>query len=1379
MKKIFAFVLASLMVLSLVPASAFAAVTKCPATHTSTNCDATLLYTAVADCENVGYQAYVCNDCGAQFMDNMKPKTNHAWVSDTDLADGDVAANCIYKAYGVSYLICKNCDKKWTKTVDYNSVDVHDLKLVSGVGCEKLYECNLCGAQGYIGENAEGDEVLTQEVSHAWEFVQVESDPVWNGGKLTKGVAVYSCEDCVATKKVDITIEPCHESNDPSSLPPEDYKVIVNPKNATCTAKGNRLVVQCTACAEYWYCNSKTCATDHKEYEDHNWASADTDNDGKYNDTDKDAKHSFNALGHLGAPSGVACGTDYYCTRCYTWQETGHRYEVMTNASTGEALIVNPTCTTKGYVYQQCIDCYYIYKNEGGKYTLNGKEYNLKATGHSESGWQYVDATCKTAAYRYKYCKNWNCTITPTMVDGEARKISTAIQYIGSPNPNGHNLQSVGTANGTVTMDNPNPEIYCNGFTYEFKYCTNGCAEYGTGKAIMTEPRMHDLYISYSCHNFSKAKNFAAFSTKVQYACKYDDCTVTDFEYKIITDTTLVQTTFNSASDALEFFGYTKRSYTYNPVTEEVELVSELPRADYESYGTAEAIFAAKFVLIGLPSESSCVAGATKTYAVSDYGTYITIVEEADPHQPGKMIEGTPATCLSAGTHDTYVCKNCGVTYWEDKSGNQYTTSPVKNPCSDTVEKAEETSCAGATEYWVCTSCNTCYTDATCSTKCLPVEHAYVTLHTGVAANCNETGIPEVRYCSVCKAIEVNLIYMNGGNELRVNFPVSETETGYTANIPASWLYGSVISANDLDVNIPETLDSVTFMYDSDDAEGKEEWTTWPSVVEVKKMESSSNHQGFYVAVETEGEDEETVVNYVLATGIVTYDEVTLRNSEDEVATGFETLDHTKPSFTLVNCEACVYEYIKDYIAAPGGHINDDNNIITDDCADGAKGDRVCKICYNYYLNNEEYANGDADAVKAYADLYTFGEHTTVDASAQTGFTCQSAGYTAELCTKCNLYIVKSESYEPANADKFHKELKAKIEDGDWITEYKCRRGVVADYANNGNAYYVCYVCEKQLIASETTPCPGTGLEINMSTEYDEYMPNSYIELVISLDSLKGVNVWGLNFSVGYNPDAVEFVKADFTNSPFGTNKANAVEGVTYTQNDKGQWISSTAKVAYGVVSVASSSTAGVDLKGNNEYAVLTFKVIESGYTARFSIGYIQPCQTTGYDPLANTWYKANAVGANGRAIKVNYNVTADIYGSYIDPDSVNNKNLDVNTLTFLDLDESGELDIFDAFDLYYLIETDTYSVLADADHDGDVDTDDLDLLYAVLVGETTLKDILKGETEGEEDREIVYDENGFIVYDSLYDLNEDGVLSAYEIAVMTGKIDADLNPTT
>jgi hypothetical protein len=78
-RRILAILLACMMVLSAVPFTAFAegAEPKCPGgdklVHTKDNCEYTKFATVEAVCGNIGYTAYTCNGCGAEFIADIVP----------------------------------------------------------------------------------------------------------------------------------------------------------------------------------------------------------------------------------------------------------------------------------------------------------------------------------------------------------------------------------------------------------------------------------------------------------------------------------------------------------------------------------------------------------------------------------------------------------------------------------------------------------------------------------------------------------------------------------------------------------------------------------------------------------------------------------------------------------------------------------------------------------------------------------------------------------------------------------------------------------------------------------------------------------------------------------------------------------------------------------------------------------------------------------------------------------------------------------------------------------------------------------------------------------------------------------------------------------
>ena len=168
MKKIFAFILATIMVVSLVPASVYAAFSKCPVTHTKDNSACTVVEVVAPTCQSTGYTLYSCNACGEQFPDDVKKASSHKWVSDPKKAHLDIEANCLYETNGSIHQICSYCNKTQVKTVDYKSTDVHKLVKVSGVGCEELYECSICGDRGYIK-----DKKLNPTAAHTIEFKKI------------------------------------------------------------------------------------------------------------------------------------------------------------------------------------------------------------------------------------------------------------------------------------------------------------------------------------------------------------------------------------------------------------------------------------------------------------------------------------------------------------------------------------------------------------------------------------------------------------------------------------------------------------------------------------------------------------------------------------------------------------------------------------------------------------------------------------------------------------------------------------------------------------------------------------------------------------------------------------------------------------------------------------------------------------------------------------------------------------------------------------------------------------------------------------------------------------------------------------------------------
>lgn len=307
----------------------------------------------------------------------------------------------------------------------------------------------------------------------------------------------------------------------------------------------------------------------------------------------------------------------------------------------------------------------------------------------------------------------------------------------------------------------------------------------------------------------------------------------------------------------------------------------------------------------------------------------------------------------------------------------------------------------------------------------------------------------------------------------------------------------------------------------------------------------------------------------VLATGVIASTNVYWANSEHDMSTDFAELDHSKPFFDYVYCDACVYEYIKNYIPAVGGHVNSDGKLIDlEACNDNA----VCVICAAYYDYDEFYAN-----------LYTFGAHNWKE-SAKSTATCVSAGYVAEYCDKCGEYKINPDSYVTVDADKYHEDLAAYNEAlYPYLNTVKLV-GTMEDYANAGSYYWACAACGEAITNLIKAECPGAGVEFTLSTDDAVYGPGASIFVTVTIDSLKGVDVWGANFAVEYDYNAVEFVGYKVVNAAF--------TGTAYAPTEKvdmGNGL--TQVVPTGLVNVALSSVAGEAIKGASDLVVLEFKV--------------------------------------------------------------------------------------------------------------------------------------------------------------------------------------------
>jgi DNA-directed RNA polymerase subunit RPC12/RpoP len=249
MKKILAFVLASIMVLSLVPASAFAAITKdCPDTHTLDNCKWAHVETVKPGCDEekgFGYTIYECTACGEQFLANFVEPLAHTWKDNSNTSDRkNQTLNCKKKEDDIKFVKCSVCGKEEKQVTPWNQG--HTPKYVTGFGCEALYECTTCGLEFY-GLDKNNEPKL--DAGHEWEFTKVEVEPVIKNGVVTPGSALYTCKGCKDTKSVQIVSPACkcdQGHQDVFTTRIVDYKA-----NA-CGVEGTYAVYKCDDCNQLY-----------------------------------------------------------------------------------------------------------------------------------------------------------------------------------------------------------------------------------------------------------------------------------------------------------------------------------------------------------------------------------------------------------------------------------------------------------------------------------------------------------------------------------------------------------------------------------------------------------------------------------------------------------------------------------------------------------------------------------------------------------------------------------------------------------------------------------------------------------------------------------------------------------------------------------------------------------------------------------------------------------------------------------------------------------------------------------------------------------------------------------------------------------------------
>lgn len=491
MKKIFAFILATIMVMSLVPASVFAAISNdkgCPNVHTVKNCEYTEIGKVDATCTDPSYTLYTCEKCGKQFADNFGTKAaGHKWVDATDKNHPKTEADCSKEADGKVYQKCTSCGQAQYNTIKFS----HKWVEVSGYGCTTVYKCSVC------------DKEKTD--SHNWQFTEVLTEPEWTNGKYVPGTALFTCKECKDTKTVEILDVECKHNL------MKGLTLVKAAVEDTCTEVGYYAVYKCDDCGQLFKLVSKD------NYEE----IAKVDNA----KLDTIQGHTVKA----GTEKTVGCTYSYTCATCkQTITEDKHPDAYVETTGAVEA-----TCTTWGYKYLLCRAC--------GKNWVD----QTNPTGHKTVTLE-VAATCASEGGVYTLCCNKNCSgYTKNGISKTENKVVYDHIVAEVTIPKNDNHKPYVLLNGKKVYDAKDlPDGGCEQAAIYVWQCDNNCGLYFV---LDQRPATgHNMALKTEFRNCVAKDSLGAYKLRTVIKCTKCSTDVTLSDVDVINDTVM----FSSLDEA-------------------------------------------------------------------------------------------------------------------------------------------------------------------------------------------------------------------------------------------------------------------------------------------------------------------------------------------------------------------------------------------------------------------------------------------------------------------------------------------------------------------------------------------------------------------------------------------------------------------------------------------------------------------------------------------------------------------------------------------------------------------------------------------------------------------------------------------------------------
>lgn len=1076
MKKFFAALLAMIMVLSLVPATIFAAEAVCPGedeTHNADNCVATAVETKEPVCGEWGYTIYKCDTCGAQYADNfVKGDNSH------DYGEWTVVEEPTCDEVGAKVRECSICGDE-----DYEDIAPlgHKYETTEGIGCAAKQVCSVCGDEVEAGAHSWGSSPSA-----------ILEEPYFDAeGVAHDGLAEYTCTVCGDVKQVIIICEHEHE-----------YELVIEAEDADCLEEGTIDVYQCKICKKYF----KLVKNENEATGADGAAWADYYEEITLGESVEEGGNVIEALGHeLSDPEpieGEPCHYQVKCTRegCSYTEEMIH---IHPREDVAGVYSEDPTCTKYGYELFACKNC-------GDTWSES-----TPPLGHKEVT-VVVPGTCTYPGYTFTYCANgdhcdvYGPDLTETFVPDEDEAedyyrtsnedaIAAKLAYdvtIPVLDKDGKEIDRVGVALISVE-DNKDVDA---GKHYIQKDVIQAATCYASGLTVehcILCGYHKEIVVPALGHDFTAKKDGSNVTVNAEA-----NCTEGGSETIECANGCGLSKTFTSEALGHAWVTLASRiNCKYGELADNDGVYYEHAFQKCSACDATQTVVINTWDDVTIPSYFATVEDAKYyhgnvkfEWSYDEKGNFVekTIVADESTHT---FIEGevyNQPTCTEVG-YQSYTCDDCGLSFFVEIPKLPHATKDEKDN-----SKAYTCFEDGIKAHQICDACGAKHID-------------------GVAVTDDELVIPAKHLGFYGKYFTMNKVHSScvepdwdAFAEALEELPLDATQLealnlyaaygfGLTQDVTVCYTCGSLF--NDEECKYPVMNIRWVVEYPGhwmEYVEGKEATCQYSGLVagEYCVKPGCGYHTDSLANFEITFNNDETVKK-------VTYDQEVIpafNHVYNPSIHGLEgsaifELDHNDPLHGCKRadchndcgmeiywhhiCDICEKEWIDGYKSAAEGHTNEAGELILDICDPDEDADRHCVIC------DQDIAAKEHDIVEVVVEA-----------------TCVADGYTLYYCKNCDYRKVIESDIDLMHPDKHPDE------------------SIVEDL-ESGVAY--CELCGK-ILGKAVALIPTTDVEVVSDGA------TFTVQVVINATELE---VWGLKFDLLYEAEVLELVDAKIASENF------------------------------------------------------------------------------------------------------------------------------------------------------------------------------------------------------------------------------------------------------